>query len=158
MEIEHAKRLGLPLRHAEAENQRLLERTERELAGKPKAPAKKRAPVVDNQRLSRQMHDAARGVTRRAAAPIVAPKPPPCKHCGTCRLCLRTKRVMTIIHRRKESAALDSLALRMFVTALQAQAAIGRFKGLSRRDADRAHVVELESICDASVRYLGAWM
>lgn len=65
---------------------------------------------------------------------------------------------MAIVHRRKESPALDALALRMFVAALQARAGIGKFKHLSKRDVDRALTVEMEAICDASIRQLGAWL
>jgi hypothetical protein len=151
MEVEHAKRVGLPLRVAEANNIRLLERSEQiAKAAKPKAKKQKARPAAVD----------AKGVTRRAvaASPIAVPRTPPCKHCGICRLCRRMKRALAIIHRRKESPALDALALRMFVSALQAQTQIGKFKGLTKRDADRALVVEIESICDASVKHLGAWL
>lgn len=150
-EVEWAKTVGLPLSVAEAENKRLLELTDKQAKFAPRQVKKKeppkREPVISKD-----------GVVRRQASPIAQPKTPPCKHCGTCRVCRRTSRAMAIIHRRKESKALDALALRMFVSALQAQSQIGKFKGLSKRDADRALTVEIESICDASIRHLGAWI
>ena len=152
-EIEHAKIVGIPLRVAEANNIRLLERSE-QIAKDAKKPAKK----VESPAVARQKRHAERGITKRAASPIAMPKSPPCKHCGICRVCRRTKRALAIIHRRKESPSLDALALRMFVAALQAQTQIGKFKGLTKRDADRALTAEIESCCDASIRQLGAWM
>lgn len=148
-EMEWAKTVGIPTRVAEAENQRLLELSAKQAKDAPApAKAKRKEPApVDH-----------RGVTRRVASPIATPKSPPCKHCGKCRVCRRTSRVMTVIHRRKESPALDALALRMFVSALQAQAGIGKFKGLKQRDVERALTLEMESVCDASIRHLGAWI
>jgi len=153
MEIEHAKRLGLPLRHAEAENVRLLELHDR--TAKDQAPAGKRKPKPVGV-ATRKQHD---GVIRRPARPekIKQAKLSPCGHCGTCVPCKREKRALLIIQRRKDSPAIDFLALRMFVAALQSQSSIGKFKGLSKRDAGRAVVAEIELVCDASVRHLGAW-
>ena len=154
MEIEHAKRLGIPLRHAEAENVRLLELHDRTV--RESRPVEKRKPKP----VGTPPQEAHRGVIRRPARPEKIKKVnlSPCGHCGTCRACRRTSRTMAIIHRRKETPALDTLALRMFVAALQAQSQIGKFKGLTKRDADRALTVEIESICDESVRQLGAWV
>jgi hypothetical protein len=151
MEVEHAKRVGIPLRYAEAENQRLLEQHDRMAADRP-AEKPKRKPIAQPAKV-------AEGVIRRPAQPEKIKKVglSPCGRCGTCIVCKREQRAMLIIARRKESPALDMLALRMFVAALQSQSSIGKFKGLSRRDSDRAMTVEVESICDTSVRHLGQW-
>lgn len=161
MEIEHARVLGIPLRIAEAENVRMLERSERIAKETPQKLTKKRKPhgVLDAQgRTSRQQRNRERGVIVKPATPEVKPvKLSPCGRCQKCLACRREQRAMLIIHRRKENRGLDMLALRMFVTALHSKAGSGKFKGLSKRDTDRAVSADVETICDESVRWLGAW-
>lgn len=159
MEVEHAKRVGLPLRVAEAENLRLLERSEQ--IAKSQKPATKKKPAAVTADMPRKGHRQRvleRGVTVKKAGPEISLlKLSPCGRCGTCRNCMRERRVLLIVQKRKDDAFLGALANRLFIAGLHASARVGKFKGLSKRDVDRALTVQAESACDASVRLLGNW-
>jgi hypothetical protein len=154
MEIEHAKRVGIPLRVAEAENQRLLERSARiaRETSKPKKP--KPAPRTTRQQRHRQ-----RSVTIRAAKPIVpGAAMSPCGRCGVCRRCMRERRILKIIQKgRAGDQFMFSLALEMTATLMNAMNCRGPFKDLSPADSDRMVANAAESICDRSIRWLGEW-
>lgn len=153
MEIEHAKRVGIPLRVAEAENARLLERSERvarDSAGKP---------VAKPQRQSRVHRQQLRGVRTRAAKPTVpAAKLSPCGRCGVCRACMRERRVLKIIEKhRTGDQFMTSLMLELTATLMNAMRGIGKFRGVTPDVSDRMVERETESICDRSIRWLGEW-
>lgn len=148
MEVEHAQRLGLGLRHAEEENARLLARAEAKAAAAP-APVKR--PVSPSD--ARAKRHADRGITRRAA--LKAPRPE-CG-CGLCLLCRRKLRVLAIFQARASAPAMKSLGDDLFAAFLSASTGIGSYKGLSKRDAKRALSVKIDAICDRSVPLLGAW-
>lgn len=156
MEVAEAKRRGLPLSVAEANNQRLLERADK--IAKNKSAASK--PDPRRIRESRDDRHKARGVTVRQAKPLVSPlKLSPCGRCGTCRACMRERRVLAIIIKAKQGdAVMLGLAWQMTATALDAQGGVGRYLHMSKADRDRAVTAKAELICDQSVRWLGAWL
>lgn len=162
MEIEHAKVLGLPMRFAEAENQRLLERSEQ--IAKDKKPAlgkKKKAPAItpEHARQNRAERKAARGVTVKWAAPEVAgAKLSPCGRCGTCIRCKREKRVFAMsIKARAGDLKFAVVLWRLAMYAQQAQDGTGRFAGVSPSDANRMVIRRLEEVCDATIPTMGEW-
>lgn len=150
MEVAHAQRVGGTLRDAEAENARLLARME--------ALARNEKPAAPVKRVDRETRAAERGVTARHAAPeIHISKLSPCGRCGTCVACKREKRVCLIIQHQRTDKTCEALAGEMFLTALRANAALGEFKFMSKRERDRAIVIKAESVCDRSVKRFGAW-
>lgn len=160
MEIEHAKVLGIPLRVAEQENQRLLERAERIASDKPKLTRKKKPPGTSaGQRVSRAQRIASRGVTVRHAQPLVmGASLSPCGRCGTCRRCKREKRVFAMSQKAKEGDHKFVVILwQLAMFAQQAQDGTGRFAGLSPRDANQMVIRRLEDVCDATVPAMGEW-
>lgn len=164
MEVEQAKRLGLPLSVAERENQRLLERAERIAKDSPQKLAKKKnAPgtqVDMEERKSRLQRLQERAVTIRAAQPTVSPlKLSPCGRCGTCRACMRERRVLLIIEKsRQGDRIMLNLAWQMTATAIDAHGGAGRFAGMSKADCDRIVAQKAEDICNRSERWLGKWI
>lgn len=148
MEVEHAKRVGLPLRVAEAENARLLELSERTAGTTTPAPKK-----------PRQQRMRERGVSRRAPRKRVpAAHLSPCGRCGTCRACMRERRILKIIQKsRLGDQDMLSMALEVTATLMNAMKCIGPFKDLSAEDSDRVVANAAESICDRSIRWLGEW-
>lgn len=145
MEVEHAQRLGLPTRVAEAENVRMLERSERIAKDAKPAPAK---------RTDHQQRKADRGVTSKTAKPELSIlKLSPCGRCGTCRNCFREKRVLLIIQKRKEDRFLGRLAQTLISAALR----VGKYSLLSERDFSRAIAATAEEACNLSVPRLGEW-
>jgi hypothetical protein len=150
MEIDHAKAVGLPLRVAEAENARMLERSER-IARDAKA-------AVPRPRPSREHRVNARGVTTKTAKPEVSLlKQSPCGRCGICRNCMRERRVLLIIQKRKEDRFLGSLSDALFIYTLRANAGWGEFALLSKPDVSRAIAAKAEEVCNLSVPRLGEW-
>jgi hypothetical protein len=149
MEIDHARAVGLSLRDAEAENIRLLERTE-QIAKNTPAPAKKQKQNIGhNERLTQ------RGVTKRA----VGREKPESKRCscGRCAGCMRAQRIMLIMQRGREDSSIGDLAKKLMLVSLQASSGTGQFLGLNKRDRERALHVYVDAVCDASARLLGAW-
>lgn len=156
MEIDHAKAVGLPLRVAEAENLRMLERSERIARENKPAPKKQKAAITPNMGRGQRVHE--RGVTVKSAKPEVSIlKLSPCGRCGLCRNCQREKRVMLIVSKRKTDQAMKRLADALFLYTLNASAGRGQFALMNKRDIDRAITAKAEEVCDASVRLLGEW-
>ena len=148
IEVEHAQRVGKTLRDAEAENAHWLQRAEaRARDAKVAVPTKPSAP-----RRSRDERLAERGVTVTAPA-VRELKPSPCGRCGLCRNCMRERRVLLIMQKRKEHPFFAGLA----DTLIRASLRIGRFATLRGRDYERAVVAVCEQACDASVARLGEW-
>lgn len=149
MEIRHAHVLGGTLRDAETENARMLQRMESlaRLPVRQPAPRKPRAQRV-----------AERGVSVKAAPKeIHVSKKSPCARCGTCRHCLREKRVFLIIQKRNDDQFLAGLADDLFVYTLQVSSGVGQWLFMSKRDRARAITQKAEDICNASVSRLGKW-
>lgn len=145
MEVDHAKAVGLSLRAAEAENLRMLERSERIARDAKPEPKKNTGRVARaNQR----------GVTSRVVSPnIKVPKPSPCGRCGVCRNCMRERRVLLIMQKRKDDAFLAKLSKSLVEAAL----GVGRYALLTKRDYDRAVTAACEDACNASIPRLGEW-
>lgn len=166
MEVEQAKRAGLPLSFAEANNRRLLERAERIAKDKPNALTKKTSQQKRTEEEERQVRKSRlqrlqeRAVTIKAAQPLVSPlKLSPCGRCGTCRPCMRERRVLKIIEKSREGdLVMLNLAWQMTATAVDANGGAGRFAGMNKEDRDRIVAAKAESICDQSVRWLGKWI
>lgn len=157
MEVDHANALGLPLRYAETENLRLLERSERIANDKPKGLSKKKhAPGTNAGHGERQKK---RGVTVRAAKPIVpGMKLSPCGRCGTCVRCKREKRVFAMSLKAREGDHKFTVILwRLAMYAQQAQDGTGPFVGTNPADANRMVIRKLEEVCDATVPTMGPW-
>jgi hypothetical protein len=147
MEVDHAKAVGLPLRHAEAENLRLLERSER-IASDSK-------PVAEPRRKPARERIADKGVTVRAAKPEISIlKMSPCGRCGTCRNCMRERRVLLIMQKRKDDKFLAQIAAGLVCAAMR----MGKYANLSKRDYDRAVAATAEAACEASIPRLGKWI
>lgn len=161
MEIEHAKRVGLPLRVAEAENIRLLERADQiAKSSAPEAGGSGPRSIAPDmaRRPSRVARNRDRGITIKKAAPEISIlKLSPCGRCGVCRNCMRERRVLLVIQKRHDSAYLGALAGRLFIATIHAGARSGKFKGLRKADINRALTAEAEAVCDASIRWLGEW-
>lgn len=157
MEVDHAKAVGLPLRVAEAENLRMLERSERIAKDSKPAPAKKqKAAITPNMGRSQRVKE--RGVTVKAAKPELSIlKLSPCGRCGLCRNCQREKRVMLIASKRKTDTYMKALSDSLFLFVLNASAGMGRFADMPKRDRDRAIAAKATEVCDASIRLLGEW-
>lgn len=154
MEIDHAKAVGLPLRAAEAENLRMLERSER-IARDSKPAPKKDKPAAITPNMGRKKRVQERGVTVRAVdSKIRVPKPSPCGRCGVCRNCMRERRVLLIMQKRKDDAFLAGLAKGLIEAAM----GVGRYALLSKRDYDRAVTAACEAACEASIPRLGRWI
>lgn len=164
MEVENARRLGIPLAVAERENQRLLARAERIAKNRPAAPVKKKNPpsITDDReaRKSRLQRLQERAVTVRAAQPLVSPlKLSPCGRCGTCRACMRERRVLKIIEKSREGdLVMRDLAWKMAACAIDASGGAGRFAPLSVADRNRIVTAVAEEVCEVSVRWLGKWI
>lgn len=163
MEVEHAQRLGLSSRHAETENQRLLERSAQIAKDKKPTAAKKRKPAAitpEQSRKTRAERKAARGVTVRHAKPLVAgAKLSPCGRCGTCRRCKREKRIFAMSLKAREGDLKFAVVLwQLAMYAQQAQDGTGRFVGVKPADANRMVIARLEEVCDATVKTMGPWL
>lgn len=162
MEVEHAKVTGGTLRDAETENNRLLERMDA-LARTEKAPAAPRKPEpsrIVKPRKSREQRMLERAVTINKARPVIdARKLSPCGRCGTCRGCMRERRIFAIILKSKEGdRTMLKLAYEMAQTAISAVGGSGRFAHMTPEQANRVVQRKAEDICDRSVRWLGPWM
>lgn len=155
MEVDHAKAVGLPLRVAEAENLRMLERSER--IARDAKPAPKKEPAAITPNMGRRQRVKERGVTVKAAKEISLLKLSPCGRCGTCPNCMRERRVLLIVQKRKEDRFLKSLADSLFLFTINCSAGIGRFGDLTKRDRDRAIAAKAEEVCNLSVPRLGEW-
>lgn len=147
MEVDHAKAVGLPLRVAEAENIRMLERSEQ--------IAKVARPAKPKKNVGHQERKAHRGVTTRAVK-SETPAPKGC-HCGFCGACKRAQRISQIMQLGRQNSTLGDLAKKLMVVSLQASANTGPFLGLSKRDCARALHTYVDAACDASVPVLGRW-
>ena len=158
------KDVTLKMEVAEANNRRLLDRAERIAKDKPSGLVKKRKPPSVQQerqrRKSRLQRLQERAVTVKAAQPLVSPlKLSPCGRCGTCRACMRERRVLAIIEKaRAGDLSMLNLAWQMTATALDAQGGTGRYRDMNKADRDRAVTAKAEFICDQSVRWLGNWI
>jgi hypothetical protein len=146
MEIEHAQLVGLSLRHAEAENARMLARAEQRAKEQPAPKAK--APPSE----ARAQRHAARGITRRAPKKRKAE----CA-CGLCTPCKRKMRVLAIFQRRASSDAMCALGKDLGVALLALVSGKGSFAGMRQSDAKRAFNAKIDAICDRSVPLLGGW-
>lgn len=161
MEIEQAKRMGQSLAAAEANNRRLLDRAERIAKDKAARLTKKKSPpAIEQERKSRLQRLQERAVTVRAAQPLVSPlKLSPCGRCGTCRPCMRERRVLAIIEKaRAGDLVMLDMAWKMTACALDAQGGSGRFANVSKSDRDRIVAQVAEEICERSTRWLGKWI
>lgn len=154
MEIDHAKAVGLPLRVAEAENIRLLERAERIARETPAAPVKSKKNVGSEQRKKD------RGVTTKVAKPVpLAVRLSPCGRCGTCRRCFREKRILAMSQKARAGDHKFAVVLwNLGMYAQQAKDGTGPFVGIPPRDANRMVIRKLEEICDATVPQMGPWL
>lgn len=157
MEVEHAERLGLTFRDAEAENLRQLERSE---------AIAKAAPIVTpatNRQAPRDGHGervAKRGVFKRAPKPTVRnARLSPCGRCGLCRHCKIERRLFLMCQKAKAKDLKYVVVMwRLGMMGEQAAKRIGPFFGMSKRDADRKLVRILEDACDATVPSMGPWL
>lgn len=161
MEVEHAKRLGLGLRTAENENAHWLKRSEalaRE--GKPEqVPSKnQRKPG----RKTREERLAERPVERkfvRAKSLVTGAQLSPCGRCGTCRRCMRERRVYAMSLKAKEGdLKFIPILWRLGMHAMAARDRTGKYAGMSVRDANRALIRLVEDVCDATVMQMGPWL
>ena len=159
MEIEHAKVLGLPLRVAEAENQRLLERSAQIAKDKKQSLSKKKDAPGTSVARSHSARKAARGVTVRAAKPLISgAKLSPCGRCGTCKRCKAEKRVFAMSLKAKQGDLKFAVVLwQLAMYAQQAQDGTGKFVGIKPADANRMVIRRLEEVCDATVPTMGEW-
>lgn len=157
MEMEHAKRVGISTRDAEAENARMLERSARIAADA--TPAKKKGkPAAVTPNMGHAQRKKQRGVTTRFAKPEISLlKLSPCGRCGVCRNCMRERRVLLIVQKRKDDAFLRALSDSLFMFTLRASGGFGEFKFLSKRDIDRAITAKAEETCNLSIPRLGEW-
>jgi hypothetical protein len=143
VEVKHAERVGKTLRDAEAENAYWLARAD----AKAKEPARQPAP---RRPRAARMQD--RGVT--VGTPKISKlKPSPCGRCGVCRNCMRERRVLLIMQKRKDDAQCAALADPL----IRASYRLGRFANLSKGDYERAVTAACEAACDASIPRLGEW-
>lgn len=155
MEVAHAQVLGGSLRDAETENIRLLARMD--------ALARAERPSVTPPRKSRRQRFLERAVEVREALPRPATLTwlgsSPCGRCGTCRACLRERRILAISHmatKERDPWALKSMwSIALFMFKISSNA--GEFRGLTKSDARRRVEVAAEKLCDESVAKLGAW-
>lgn len=158
-EIDHARSLGLSLRHAETENSRQLER----LANRKRRPkaAKKPKRIDSPEQLAKE------GVTVRPAPKRKAPALPPCKLCRVCVWCKRAIRV-SMIGVKARQQDLKACALQDELNAIMI-AAIGRrdyrdalgrelpFSRIVGADVDKAVTMGIEWVCDRSTPFMGDW-
>lgn len=150
VEVEHAKRMGRSYRDAETENNFWLQRAER-LAQIAK-------PEPSKPRQSHRERAAERGVTVTAPRKEISIlKLSPCGRCGTCPNCMRERRVLSIMQKRKEDVFTAGLAGRLSVAAFSYSTRSGAFRGMSKRDADRKLTALVEEVCDASMTKMGDW-
>lgn len=159
MEVAHAMRMGLSLRHAETENAYWLQRAEAK-AREGTVPA---APTSgQKKRKTRAERLAERPVVVKTAKPEkkrTLRDLSPCGRCGLCRACKREKRIYAIaIKARKErDPKLMELIKQLWLESLQASNRTGKFQGMSTRDANRIIARRLEDICDSTIPSMGEW-
>lgn len=151
VEVEHAKRIGRSFRDAETENAYWLQRAE--------AKAREAKSVLSHApRKPRQQRLAERGVTigpPRKEISIL--KLSPCGRCGTCQNCMRERRVLSIMQKRKDDAFIAGLATRLVAAAFAHSTHSGKFFELSKQDADRMLTGLVEEVCNQSVPKMGDW-
>ena len=159
MEAAHAKKLGLSSADAERENARLLERMEaRHREAKPEPIIV--TPNASSRHEERIARRAAEGVQVRTPKPheLKATVPSPCGRCGTCRGCMRERRVLAICKLGlKGDATMLTLAWQLSLATNAANARRGPFTDLGRRAAERKLIRLVEDICDSTMRTLGEW-
>lgn len=148
-EVAHAQRIGATLRDAETENARLLARAE-QLAQRPTP-----APVAPRKPREERLQE--RGVTVTAPKKISLLKQSPCGRCGTCRNCMRERRALLIVQKRKDGGPVGALAGRIKSITDQFIMRVGVFRDLSKADRDRALTAVVEEICNLSTPHLGEW-
>lgn len=147
MEVAHAQRMGGTFRDAEAENARLLQRME--------ALARNEKPTIAKPRRSRQERMLERAVEVREALP--RPKTltwlgsSPCGRCGTCRACMRERRVLAISHLATQQRDPWAMSSMWKISLLL-------LKLTGRADAAKRATVAAEKLCDESVKRMGAWL
>lgn len=162
MEAEHIKLVGGTLRDAEAANRANLERLEgRKRHARPKTRRKVKSVA------ERQAERAEKGLTYKPVAPVIAPPKSPCNFCGRCVRCKREARVVAIMAKAREGDQValkltwDLVALKHAVEARKDYRAGDRrlypFSNLRGRDKLVAFNAAIESVCDRSVKVLGAW-
>lgn len=156
-EAEWANRLGLPIRVAEQENQRLLELAERKQPGKQKATKRKARQA--NHNIGHAARAANRGVTKTAPRPMVANAHlSPCGRCGTCHRCKRERRVAAMCVRANQGdMRFVGVLWRLWAFAAAAKAGTGKFAEMTPGDANRAVIRKLEEVCDQTVSVMGEW-
>jgi hypothetical protein len=157
MEARHAAVQGRTFRQAETENAFWLARAEAMARGH-KDPVGK---PQQRKRKTREERLANRPVQVRAAKPekpVTLARLSPCGRCGICRACKREKRVLLISQRAKQGdMKFVTIMWRLSVDGMHALTCSGRFKGLTKRDANRKLMAELEDICDSTVMQMGPW-
>jgi hypothetical protein len=161
VEAEHAKRVGLTYRDAEAANAYWLQRAEAKAREKPDP-----APVSKNQRKAgrktREERLAERPVAVKRAVKekrVTNADLSPCGRCGLCRGCKREKRIYAMIVRAKREGdtKIQEVIKNLWLTAMQARDRTGPFAGLSVRDANRIITRQLEDLCDSTIPKMGDW-
>jgi hypothetical protein len=159
MEVAHAQRMGLSLRHAETENAYWLQRAEAK-ARESTSPAV--ASPSAKKRKTRAERLAERPVVVKAAKPErkrTLKDLSPCGRCGLCRACKREKRIyaLAIKARNERDPKLMELIKLLWLETMQASSRTGKFQGMSTRDANRIIARRLEDICDSTIPAMGEW-
>ena len=156
MEVEHAKVVGLGLRHAESENIRLLERMEA-LAREQKPKQAARPRKSRQQRMLERAVEVREALPRRGEMTWLSSSP--CGRCGLCVACRREKRILAISQRATQQKDPWSLKVMwgivLFMNRINGGA--GEYRGLSKADINRRVTAEAERVCDESVKFFGEW-
>jgi hypothetical protein len=166
MEADYALATGRTYRDAELANQKSLER----LSGKARdeRPTLSRGPRKPPREgvVERHAKRAEQGVTIRPAPVLVAPVSL-CKHCGRCKTCKLEVRVLSIQRKGREGDVVGQALSWELAGAMLAHQARKDFRGgtgvryefsqLTPRDRTRAFLAAVASVCDRSVKLLGAW-
>lgn len=148
MEMDHAKAVGLSSREAEAENVRMLERSEQLAKAQPIAPKKTKQERKDELR--------GRVVKRSFQEESKWNKPKQCR-CERCIGCRRRLRIVEIMQKARQDPFLGGLAQKLMLASLQASGGTGSFAGLSKPECERRLNAAVNEACDASVKILGQW-
>lgn len=160
IEVRHAQNLGLPARVGEAENARLLQRMDALARNERSAVAPPtRSRIIDPSKVEwEERRRAAAGVVRRKLKQRTVRDISPCGRCGTCRACMRERRVQVICKLAlKQDVAATTLVTKLLGTISDANACRGRFEAMAQRDRDRAVERVTEDVCDATIPTMGEW-
>ena len=148
MEMDHAKAVGLSSRDAEAENVRMLERSEQLAKTQPSAPKKSKEERKEEVR--------GRVVKRSFQEDERWNKPKQCR-CERCIGCRRRLRIVEIMQKARHDPFLGGLAQKLMFASLQASGGVGAFAGLSKPEREKRLNACVNEVCDASVKALGGW-